>query len=90
MVTLVVAAYPKTSYIVIDEEKCKGCHLCIAVCPNGVIGQASHINRMGYIPATVIREKAEECTGCTVCAIMCPDTIISVYRHDRVSIHSAP
>ena len=74
----------KATYIVIDAERCKGCRLCISVCPKEIIGLASHINQKGYTPAAVIEEKANECTGCAVCAMMCPDTAISVYRHDRV------
>ena len=81
---LVVAQYVKSNYITIDAERCKGCRLCIAICPKEIIGLASHINRMGYTPAAVIEGKANECTGCTACAIMCPDTAISVYRHTRV------
>ena len=81
---MVVAQRIRSAYIIIDAERCKGCHLCISICPKEIIGLASHINRMGYTPAAVIEEKAHECTGCTACAMMCPDTAISVYRHDRV------
>lgn len=81
---MVVTEYVKSSYIVIDAEKCKGCRLCIHTCPKGVIGLASHINEKGYIPAAVIEDKAHECTGCTACAMMCPDAVISVYRHAKV------
>jgi len=82
--TLVVAQRPDLAYIIIDAERCKGCCLCISVCPKEIIGLASHINHMGYTPAAVIEEKVHECTGCAVCAMMCPDTAISVYRHSRV------
>jgi len=81
---LVVAQQPNLAYVIIDTERCKGCRLCISVCPKKIIGLASHINQMGYTLAVVIEEKAHECTGCTACAIMCPDTAISVYRCDRV------
>lgn len=81
---MVVAQRIGSAYIIIDAERCKGCHLCISICPKEIIGLASHINRMGYTPAAVIEEKAHECTGCTACAMMCPDTAISVYRHNRV------
>jgi len=82
--TLAVLQCLKSSYIVIDAERCKGCHLCISACPREIIGLAPHINRMGYNPAAVIEEKAHECTGCAACAMMCPDTAITVYRHSRV------
>jgi len=73
----------KSSYVVIDTERCKGCHLCIAFCPKGVLQSASHINRMGYTPAEVKEEKAHECTGCGICAMMCPDVAITVHRLNK-------
>lgn len=82
---MVVAQRVSSAFITIDAERCKGCRLCISVCPKEIIGLASHINHMGYTPAEVIEEKAHECTGCTACAMMCPDTAISVYRLSRVS-----
>jgi 2-oxoglutarate ferredoxin oxidoreductase subunit delta len=83
---MVVAQHISPAYITIDAEKCKGCRLCISVCPKEVIGLASHINEKGYIPAVVLEEKAHSCTGCAACAMMCPDAVISVYRHTREPI----
>ena len=83
---MVVAQRISSAYIIIDAERCKGCCLCISVCPKEIIGLASHINEKGYLPAVVLEEKAHDCTGCTACAMMCPDTAISVYRHSRVPI----
>ncbi len=70
----------KTSYIIIEKEKCKACRYCIAVCPKGVIGLSQNINRFGVNYAESIEHKAHECNGCKACAIMCPDLAISVYR----------
>jgi len=78
---LLISESCKTSYIVIEKEKCKACHYCIAVCPRGIIGVSRDINRFGVNYAEQIEEKAHECTGCKSCAIMCPDIAISVYRN---------
>ena len=80
---MAVAQSVRSAYIVIDAERCKGCQLCISVCPKEIIGLSSHFNRKGYTPAVVKEEKAHECTGCTACALMCPDAAISVYRHSH-------
>jgi len=74
----------KTGKITIDEELCKGCYLCISVCPNNLIEVSDKLNQKGYYPAifteTDNNEKDRKCTGCTLCAIICPDIAIEVYR----------
>lgn len=64
--------------IVVDPERCKGCKLCLAVCPKSLIMIGNDINSHGYYYATQI--SAEQCTACKMCAIMCPDSAISVYK----------
>ena len=64
--------------IVIDEERCKGCKLCVSVCPQGILAISSWLNERGYMPAEVTN--MEKCTGCSMCAIICPDVCITVYR----------
>jgi len=65
--------------ITVDEERCKGCGLCVAVCPKKIIVLSpARINAKGYYPAQVI--DAALCTGCAFCATMCPDTAIIVER----------
>ncbi|PCI34657.1 MAG: ferredoxin [Flavobacteriaceae bacterium] len=64
--------------IVVDSEICKGCEVCIPVCPEDVIRMTPQVNRKGYHYAYM--ENPEACTGCTNCGIVCPDRAISVYR----------
>jgi len=40
--------------IVVDEERCKGCELCIPACPKHIIVMAEHFNKKGYHPAKQI------------------------------------
>ncbi len=65
--------------IVIDSERCKGCELCISVCPQQVLAMSDMFNSKGYRPAQLV-DPAGMCTGCAVCALICPDTAITVYR----------
>ena len=68
--------------IVIDAARCKGCRLCLAVCPPEILTISSQLNESGYLPAKVM--DMERCTGCGLGAIICPDVCITVYRQVRV------
>ena len=62
----------------VDGDFCKGCELCRANCPKGIIVMSKHINDKGYSPAEIINQ--EECIGCRTCALFCPDGAISIYK----------
>ena len=63
---------------IIDEERCKGCGLCIEACPQGVLSFSGRLNRSGY--NVTHAERPDDCIGCGFCAITCPDVAIEVYR----------
>ncbi|MGC5325745.1 4Fe-4S dicluster domain-containing protein [Brevibacillus sp. SYSU BS000544] len=66
------------SKVLFKEEICKGCGLCVSVCPVSIISLADSINGKGYHPAQVADQ--EKCISCTFCAIVCPDSVITVFR----------
>ncbi|MDI6711340.1 MAG: 4Fe-4S binding protein [Thermoanaerobacterales bacterium] len=74
--------------VTFDEERCKGCGICVKFCPRGIIVLAEHFNSTGFHPATVYEQ--ERCTGCAVCAWMCPDVVIevAVERGEEVDVES--
>lgn len=61
-------------------DKCKGCELCLTVCPKKIISMSSHVNSKGYCPAEIADISA--CIGCTSCALICPDGAISIFEDD--------
>jgi 2-oxoglutarate ferredoxin oxidoreductase subunit delta len=66
--------------IVVDENMCKGCGLCITVCPKEVIRiQMDRLSAKGYHPAGLMDSEGA-CTGCAICCVICPDAAITVYR----------
>ena len=67
--------------IIIDTERCKGCGLCVEVCPKNGIVISNHSNKNGYFPA---QASNAECTGCAICAIICPEAIIEVRRDTNI------
>lgn len=66
--------------VIFEEDLCKGCGLCVSVCPTKIISLGnSTINAKGYHPAIVI--EMDKCIGCANCAMMCPDVVITVERY---------
>ncbi|MBP1925557.1 2-oxoglutarate ferredoxin oxidoreductase subunit delta [Sedimentibacter acidaminivorans] len=65
--------------VTFNEDICKGCELCVSVCPKKIISLNKNvINKKGYNPAYVTDQ--DECIACGNCAIMCPDSVIKVER----------
>lgn len=66
--------------VVIDTERCKGCNLCVVVCPTDTLTLSKlEVNHKGY--AYCRDEHAENCIGCASCALVCPDGCITVYKY---------
>lgn len=65
--------------VTFNEDICKGCELCVFVCPKKIISLNKEIiNSKGYNPAYITDESL--CIACGSCAIMCPDSVITVER----------
>jgi 2-oxoglutarate ferredoxin oxidoreductase subunit delta len=62
----------------LNENRCKGCALCVQACPKDVLAMGSHINALGYRPATVANP--DKCTGCRACALVCPDVVFTIWQ----------
>lgn len=61
------------------DERCKGCGLCVEVCPKKIIElNKSELNSKGYYPAGITDQ--EKCIGCAFCATICPDCVIKVEK----------
>lgn len=63
--------------IVIREDRCKGCGLCVRICPTRVIEIGKKLNAQGFYAAMYTGGK---CTACKSCALICPDICIEVFK----------
>ena len=64
--------------VVVLEEQCKACELCVVSCPQGNLKLSARLNHAGFHPAEfTFRGEKGECTACGVCYWVCPDFAIS-------------
>ncbi|WP_101688419.1 4Fe-4S binding protein [Dysgonomonas massiliensis] len=65
--------------VVVNEERCKGCNLCVVSCPADVLElQPQMMNQKGY--HYVYMKNPDDCIGCANCGYVCPDACLTVYR----------
>jgi 2-oxoglutarate ferredoxin oxidoreductase subunit delta len=67
----------------IAVDRCKGCGLCVVVCPKGILElDESIVNELGYHPVRLA--DADACTSCALCARICPDAVFAVFARSRL------
>ena len=65
--------------VTVMVDTCKGCGLCVTVCPKGVLAiDKSKLNAKGYNAVAAV--EPEKCIGCAFCAKMCPDCALEVEK----------
>lgn len=65
--------------ITINQERCKGCGLCVEACPKKILAIDENIvNSKGYSPVEMTDQ--DKCIACAFCARMCPDCVITVEK----------
>ena len=62
----------------INDLLCKGCGLCVSVCPKKLIEYSDVVSAKGY--RMVKMKDAGACIACAACARMCPDSCIEIYK----------
>lgn len=68
-----------TAKVTFNTERCKGCELCVSVCPKNIVAiDTATTNRKGYHPAGIT--DISLCIACASCAKICPDSIITVEK----------
>lgn len=65
-------------HLTFRQDRCKGCGLCVSVCPKHILSLDGGTNVKGYHPVTCTDQAA--CIGCASCAKMCPDSIITIEK----------
>ncbi len=73
-----MAKQKKKFRIEINEEWCKGCVICVDVCPTKVLEMKDMLSK--WEGQVVYVKNIDACIGCDLCEISCPDFAIDVYE----------
>lgn len=60
--------------LIVDEEWCKGCGICVEFCPKSVLEMKNDIVNIKNI---------EQCIQCGQCELRCPDYAIYLEGDDK-------
>lgn len=72
-----MAKKKKTYKVVVKQDFCKGCSLCVEFCKHENLKISDSLNQMGYNYSEPI--DGAECNGCMICTLVCPDLVLEVY-----------
>jgi 2-oxoglutarate ferredoxin oxidoreductase subunit delta len=74
-INLAEVTVPKGQVYLIPE-RCKGCSICIELCPREVLEESEGTNLKGYHYPEVVPGKEEDCVHCDFCTMVCPEFAI--------------
>ena len=74
----------RESTVTISARHCKGCRLCIEVCPRHALRLTGKLSESGV--EIIAFDPDAGCTGCLMCAMMCPDAAVTV----EITEHESP
>ena len=67
---------PQGRRVWIDEGNCKGCDICVGVCPSGTLTMVDDdTSPLGNLAKVAFEDS---CIGCNECELHCPDFAIFV------------
>ncbi|MCU0861714.1 MAG: 4Fe-4S dicluster domain-containing protein [Methanomassiliicoccales archaeon] len=68
-----------------NHRYCKGCNLCVAVCPSRVFEEGKDISDRGYVPPRIahpercpnFKRRTRKNAVCEMCILTCPDQALT-------------
>ena len=66
----------------LKEDRCKGCYLCIEVCPFKILEPSNQLNVKGVYPPRL--KPNSECSFCGMCEISCPDFALFILEEKEL------
>ena len=66
--------------VTVSEVYCKGCSLCVVMCPKDIMALSEVMNDKGQ--HTAYCKDPAACVGCKSCGLVCPDAAITIEKED--------
>ncbi|MFC2172809.1 ferredoxin family protein [Acidobacteriota bacterium] len=66
----------------INQRWCKGCYICLEICPKKVFDNSGEVTRRGF--RQIRTALPGQCTGCLLCELLCPDVAIRITQKDGI------
>lgn len=67
--------------IKLNQNWCKGCGLCIEVCPKNVYDREASVSAKGFRAITI--KNPDACNQCRLCELLCPDIAITIETKNK-------
>lgn len=67
--------------IKLNQNWCKGCGLCIEICPKNVYDRESNVSPKGFRGIKI--KNPEACNQCELCELLCPDLAITIQKDKK-------
>ena len=67
--------------LIVNELWCKGCRICVDLCPQHVLEMVEAPERWEGTIVKVV--KMDACNGCGICEVECPDFAISSFAPEK-------
>lgn len=72
---------PKENQLTVVAAYCKGCGLCVDICPTGTLQlEDNHESKFGV---SIKVDAQDYCIGCKMCEMRCPDFAIFVNYDEK-------
>lgn len=68
------------STIIIQNQLCKGCELCVIFCPDDILEMGTELNTKSYFFPHIVPNKEADCKQCINCERVCPELSIFLLK----------
>ena len=75
-----VVGKKKNRVLALDRDRCKGCGVCVSVCPYDALEMGRAKTERGYLYPI----ETGACVACRECVYACPDFALSIHKLSEV------